>query len=47
LLQTSPQWVHVPVASWLDGTLPGAAGGSFRFVVVGADRASSRVERLV
>jgi 8-oxo-dGTP pyrophosphatase MutT (NUDIX family) len=47
LLETSPQWVRVPVASWLDGTLAGVAGGSFRFVVVGADRSSSRVERVI
>jgi ADP-ribose pyrophosphatase YjhB (NUDIX family) len=44
LLAGSPQWVHVPVADWLFGTLQ--ASGSFHFRVEGADRTTSRVERL-
>ncbi len=44
LLETSPQWVHVPVGHWLDGSLDTA--GSFHYRVIGTDRSASRVERL-
>lgn len=44
LLATSPQWVHVPVGHWLDGAI--GDGGSFRFRVLGSDRATTRVERI-
>jgi len=44
LLTTSPQWVHVPVGHWLNGSLGPA--GSFRFRIIGTDRSTSRVERL-
>jgi 8-oxo-dGTP pyrophosphatase MutT (NUDIX family) len=44
LLETSPQWVHVPVGHWLDGSLKTA--GTFRYRIVGTDRSTSRVERL-
>jgi 8-oxo-dGTP pyrophosphatase MutT (NUDIX family) len=44
LMAASPQWVHVPVTEWLAGSLGGS--DSFHFRVHGADRASSRVERL-
>jgi 8-oxo-dGTP pyrophosphatase MutT (NUDIX family) len=42
LLVTSPQWVHVPVGDWLNGSL----SGSFHFRLLGTDRSTSRVERL-
>ena len=44
LLASSPQWVHVPVADWLNGFV--ALGGSFHFRVIGSDRSTSRVERI-
>jgi 8-oxo-dGTP diphosphatase len=44
LLTASPKWVGEPVAAWLDGAL--TSKGSFRFRVIGADRSSSRVERI-
>jgi 8-oxo-dGTP diphosphatase len=44
LLETSPQWVHVPVGHWLSGTLQ--SSGSFHFRVTGTDRNTSRVERI-
>ena len=44
LLKSSPEWVHVPVGEWLNGLL--GARGSFRFRLIGTDRATSRVERI-
>ncbi len=44
LLASSPQWVHVPVGDWLNGSL--GTGGSFHFRVIGNDRSTSRVERV-
>ena len=44
LLATSPQWVHVPVADWLNG-VPHPTG-SFHFRVLGTDRSNSRVDRI-
>ncbi|HSB84836.1 MAG TPA: NUDIX hydrolase [Ilumatobacteraceae bacterium] len=44
LLATSPQWVHEPVGDWLNGALE--SEGAFHFRVFGADRATSRVERI-
>ncbi|MEA3183719.1 MAG: 8-oxo-dGTP diphosphatase [Ilumatobacteraceae bacterium] len=44
LLASSPQWVHVPVGDWLNGSL--GATGSFHFRVIGSDRSTSRVERI-
>ncbi|MGZ6962212.1 MAG: NUDIX hydrolase [Ilumatobacteraceae bacterium] len=44
LLASSPQWVHVPVGDWLNGSL--GLGGSFHFRVIGADRSTTRVERI-
>jgi 8-oxo-dGTP pyrophosphatase MutT (NUDIX family) len=43
LLETSPQWVHIPVGDWLNGSL---GAGSFHFRLLGTDRSTSRVERL-
>jgi 8-oxo-dGTP pyrophosphatase MutT (NUDIX family) len=43
LLATSPQWVHIPVGDWLNGSL---GAGSFHFRLLGTDRSTSRVERL-
>jgi 8-oxo-dGTP diphosphatase len=44
LLETSPQWVHVPVGHWLNGTLN--PEGAFHFRLIGTDRATARVERI-
>lgn len=44
LLASSPQWVHVPVCDWLNGVAHPT--GSFHFRLNGADRATSRVERI-
>src|SRR4029077_6048721 len=44
LLATSPQWVHVPVEDWLNGSLHPT--GAFHFRVIGTDRATSRIERI-
>jgi hypothetical protein len=44
LLATSPQWVHVPVGDWLNGSIQSSA--RFHFRVIGTDRATSRIERL-
>lgn len=44
LLATSPQWVHVPVGDWLNGSL--GLCGSFHFRLIGTDRSTSRVERI-
>lgn len=44
LLATSPQWVHVPVGHWLEGTLQ--PEGAFHFRVIGTDRSISRIERI-
>jgi 8-oxo-dGTP diphosphatase len=44
LLSTSPQWVHIPVGDWLNGSLH--PSGSFHFRVIGTDRTTSRIERL-
>lgn len=44
LLASSPQWVHVPVGDWLNGSL--GPGGSFHFRLIGTDRSTSRVERI-
>jgi len=42
LLLGSPPWVHAPVSEWLAG----AVAESYRFVLRGAERNSSRIERL-
>jgi 8-oxo-dGTP pyrophosphatase MutT (NUDIX family) len=44
LLATSPQWVHIPVGDWLNGSLH--PSGAFHFRVIGTDRATSRIERI-
>ena len=44
LLAMSPQWVHIPVADWLHGVAHPT--GTFHFQVIGADRNTSRVERI-
>jgi 8-oxo-dGTP pyrophosphatase MutT (NUDIX family) len=44
LLATSPQWVHVPVGDWLNGSIHPT--GAFHFRVIGTDRATSRIERI-
>lgn len=44
LLASSPQWVHVPVGDWLNGSL--GPTGSFHFRVIGTDRSTTRVERI-
>ena len=44
LLAGSPQWVHVPVGDWLNGSL--SPRGSFHFRVIGSDRSNTRVERI-
>jgi 8-oxo-dGTP diphosphatase len=44
LLATSPQWVHIPVGDWLNGVVHPT--GSFHFRIIGADRSTSRVERI-
>ena len=44
LMATSPQWVHIPVADWLSGSIH--PSGSFHFRLIGTDRTTSRIERL-
>ncbi|MFZ9628508.1 MAG: NUDIX hydrolase [Ilumatobacteraceae bacterium] len=42
LLAASPAWVHLPVGAWLDG----AEGAEYSFVLRGASREQSTVERV-
>ena len=44
LLTTSPQWVHVPVGDWLNGSIH--PSGEFHFRVFGTDRSTSTIERI-
>jgi 8-oxo-dGTP diphosphatase len=44
LLVDSPMWVRVPVMAWIDAGLRPVE--PFAFVVIGADRATARVEQV-
>ena len=44
LLASSPQWVHIPVGHWINGSL--GDRGSFHFRITGTERANSVVERI-